>query len=216
MVRFWFDGPEDAATLVLYAHGAGTPADAPFLVRTAAELAARGLRVARFEFPFMAARRSGRRRPPDRMPVLVDTVGEAVAALPRRHQRLCLLGKSMGARVACLAAGGVGAARVACLGFPFHPPRTPERSRLGELLSCAAPCLVVQGTRDPFGGRAELAGTMLPAGAAWHWVEDADHDLALPRRLAAVCPDPMPSAMDAVHAFFCVGQDPAGAGPMRA
>src|SRR5579864_6463725 len=60
------DGPADAPTLVL-AHGAGAPMDSPFLATMAAGLAERGVRVARFEFSYMRARREGGgRKAPDR------------------------------------------------------------------------------------------------------------------------------------------------------
>ena len=48
-----------------------------------------------------------------------------------------------------------GAHGVLCLAFPLHPPGRPEKSRLAELdLPAAAglPTLVLQGTRDAFGG----------------------------------------------------------------
>src|SRR5262249_2537924 len=65
------DGPSDAAATVALGHGAGAPMDSSFMNRVAGGLAARGLRVARFEFPYMARRRTeGKRSAPDREPVL--------------------------------------------------------------------------------------------------------------------------------------------------
>ena len=64
MTDFLFDGPEDASTTILLAHSAGAPMDSNSMIQTARALAAEGLRVARFEFAYMAARRSGQRRPP--------------------------------------------------------------------------------------------------------------------------------------------------------
>ena len=61
-----FDGPEGALPIVVLAHGAGAPMDSPFMAWFAGRLAADGHRVARFEFPYMAARRTdGKRRPPN-------------------------------------------------------------------------------------------------------------------------------------------------------
>src|SRR6202521_1743795 len=82
-----FDGPPDGPTLAL-AHGAGAPMDSPFLAAMAAGLAARGVRVARFEFSYMRARREGGgRKAPDREPELrrawlaaIDAIG-AIAAI---------------------------------------------------------------------------------------------------------------------------------------
>jgi len=48
--------------------------DTEFMNAFAAGLADQGLRVVRFEFPYMAERRqTGKRRPPDREPVLRRT-----------------------------------------------------------------------------------------------------------------------------------------------
>ncbi|AWC22073.1 hypothetical protein CO731_01529 [Aminobacter sp. MSH1] len=69
-VHFLFDGPENAAVTILLAHGAGAPMDSASMTATAAALAAAGLRVARFEFGYMAARRTGSRKPPPRAETL--------------------------------------------------------------------------------------------------------------------------------------------------
>ena len=66
------DGPANATWTVALAHGAGAPMDSPFMEQVAAGLAAHGIRVLRFEFPYMARRRNeGRKFPPDRAPVLL-------------------------------------------------------------------------------------------------------------------------------------------------
>lgn len=210
----WVDGPADAPGRVLFAHGAGTPADHPFMSRVAIGLAAHGLQVVRFEFPFMAARRKGVRRPPERLPKLVDAMVAAAAALPGRRVPLFLLGKSMGARVACRAAQAAGAARVACLGFPFHPPRRPDRSRLADLAACPVPALVVQGERDPFGTRAEVEGMVLPPTVSVLWVPHADHDLEVPARQRSSQRDPLEQLAGSLAGFFRHGQHPQAAVPM--
>lgn len=214
-LRTWVDGPGDAPCRVLFAHGAGTPADHPFMARVASGLAQRGLQVVRFEFPFMAARRTGVRRPPERLPHLVDAMVAAAAAVPRGPATLCLLGKSMGARVACRAAQATGAARVGCLGFPFHPPRKPGASRLGDLAACAVPTLVVQGERDPFGTRAEVEAMDLPRTATVQWVPHADHDLEVPARLRGRPSDLLGQLVGTLANFFLDGQHPQRAVPMH-
>ena len=81
-----FDGPDAAAVLLVLAHGTGAPMDTPFMAAMAADLSQRGLRVARFEFPYMARRRrDGSRRPPDRQPILLDHWRAVHAALARQH-----------------------------------------------------------------------------------------------------------------------------------
>jgi len=78
--EFLFDGPADTPLTIALAHGAGAPMDSPFMAAFAEGLAAGGFRVARFEFPYMA-RRSAGRKPPDRMPVLMETWRTVTAAL---------------------------------------------------------------------------------------------------------------------------------------
>ncbi len=212
----WVDGPSNAAGRVLFVHGAGTPADHPFMTRVARGLAAHGLQVVRIEFPFMAARRAGVRRPPERLPRLVEEMVAAAAALPSREVPLFLLGKSMGARVACRAAQATGAARVACLGFPFHPPRRPERSRLDDLAACPVPTLVVQGEDDPFGTRAEVEELALQPTVQVHWLPHADHDLGVPARMRQDPDELLELVAQTLAVFFLGGQHPRTVVPMRA
>jgi len=57
-----YDGPIDAEILYIFAHGAGAPMDTEFMNYFAAHLAQAGVRVLRFEFPYMALRRDGHGR----------------------------------------------------------------------------------------------------------------------------------------------------------
>lgn len=57
MESFIFNGPANSRRTVALAHGAGAAMDSPFMNAMAEGLATRELRVARFEFPYMAARR---------------------------------------------------------------------------------------------------------------------------------------------------------------
>ncbi len=174
---FLFDGPETEGGTVALAHGAGAPMDSPFMTAMARGLAAVGLRVARFEFPYMRARRSeGRQRPPDREPVLRSAWLAAVEALGGGG-RVVVGGKSMGGRMASLIADEAGVRGLVCLGYPFHPPGKPERLRTAHLEHLRTPTLIVQGTRDPFGTRAEVEGYALSPGIRLVWMEDGDHSL---------------------------------------
>lgn len=66
-------GPPDADWTLIMAHGAGQGIDSSFLAHVAEALGRAGMRVIRFEFPYMAEiRRTGRRRPPDREPALLE------------------------------------------------------------------------------------------------------------------------------------------------
>jgi len=174
---FLLDGPARATRIVVLAHGAGAPMDTPFMTAMAEGLAGEGFRVARFEFPYMAERRnSGRRKPPDREPVLLESWRAAIAALGE-PDRLVIGGKSMGGRMASLIADESGVAGLLCLGYPFHPPGKPEKLRTAHLEKLKTPALIVQGTRDPFGTRDDVAGYKLAKTIRLHWAEDGDHDL---------------------------------------
>ena len=169
-----WNGPEDGPRGVL-AHGAGAPMDSASLNALAAGLAAEGLRVARFEFPYMRARRTeGRQRPPDREAVLLDTWREAVAELGGGGS-LVIGGKSMGGRMASMIADEVGARGLVCLGYPFHPPGQPGKTRTAHLEHLRTPTLIVQGTRDAFGTPEDVAGYRLSPAIRIVWLEDGDH-----------------------------------------
>jgi predicted alpha/beta-hydrolase family hydrolase len=168
-----FDGPADAPTVVL-AHGAGAPMDSPFMNAMAAGLAAAGLRAARFEFPYMHRRRAGERRPPDREPALREAWKRVIAALGGGG-KLVIGGKSMGGRMASLVADEEGVRGLVCLGYPFHPPKQPEHLRTAHLADLRTPTLIVQGSRDPFGTPAEVAGYALAPSIRVEWMEDGDH-----------------------------------------
>ncbi len=178
---FLVNGPAHAPASFVFAHGAGAPMDTPFMNRTADGIAAAGFRVLRFEFPYMAGRRSGgSKRPPDRQPVLLDTWRNAITATAGTGA-LVIGGKSMGGRMASLVADECGVDGVICLGYPFHPPGKPEKLRTEHLETITSTTLILQGERDPFGTRAEVESYQLSEAVTLEWVPDGNHDLS-PRR----------------------------------
>lgn len=201
-VPFLFDGPAGAATTLVLAHGAGAPMDSPFLDAIAAALGERGVRVARFELPYMRARReSGARKPPDREPVLRQAWHEAIAALGG-PEGLAIGGKSLGGRMASLVADEAGVRGLVCLGYPFHPPGNPEKLRTAHLEALRTPTLIVQGTRDPFGGRGEVAGYRLSPAIEVVWLEDGDHSFVPRKSSGRTEAGNLAAAVDAVAAFL--------------
>ena len=64
--RFLLQGSPHARFTILLAHGAGAPMDSASMTAAADALAGVGFRIARFEFAYMAARRTseGRKPPP--------------------------------------------------------------------------------------------------------------------------------------------------------
>ncbi|MBB4284697.1 alpha/beta family hydrolase [Roseospira goensis] len=168
------DGPTDGPRLLL-AHGAGAPMDSDWMTTVATGLAEAGVRVVRFEFPYMAARRrDGRRRPPDREPVLLDT-WRAMIAAHGPADRVVIGGKSLGGRMASLLADDAGVRALLCLGYPVHPAGRPDRLRTAHLEHLRTPTLICQGTRDPMGGREVVPGLRLSPAIRLHWLEDGDH-----------------------------------------
>jgi uncharacterized protein len=176
MTDFLFNGPETADKTVVLAHGAGAHMDSEFMETFALGLAGRGLRVARFEFPYMVKRRGdGKRRPPDRAPVLLETYLQVAAELG--PENLVIGGKSMGGRIASMIADEAGVAGLVCLGYPFHPPGKPEKLRTDHLEDLKTPTLVLQGERDSFGRRDEVEGYKLSKAIEVRFLPDGDHDL---------------------------------------
>lgn len=167
-----------SATLVL-AHGAGAPMDSPFMDAIAERLGARGVAVARFEFPYMAARRAdGRKRPPNPQKQLLECWREVFAQVRAEVAGpLAIGGKSMGGRMASLLADELGADALVCLGYPFYAAGKADKPRVAHLAELKTPTLIVQGERDVLGDRAHVAGYALSPAIRLHWLAAADHDL---------------------------------------
>lgn len=169
------DGPADSPHIYLFAHGAGGAMDTPFMTRVARDLGERGVRVVRFEFPYMAARREGGKRgAPDRPQVLLDTFRRVV----EEHgggANVFVGGKSMGGRIASMVADELGVRGLICLGYPFHPPGKPQQLRTAHLTSLVTPALIIQGERDQFGTRDEVPAYELSKTIRIEWLKDGDH-----------------------------------------
>ncbi|CAN5213600.1 alpha/beta fold hydrolase [soil metagenome] len=182
------DALEVASPTLVLAHGAGAGMESKWMNDFCALLGDRGLRTVRFEFGYMAARRTGGRRPPPRADTLIDEYVAAVGAVRMQlnvggysGSKVVIGGKSMGGRVATMSVDSFGPLDrvdgVVCLGYPFHPPDKPHLPRTAHLLTSTLPMLICQGTRDPFGGPDEVIGYELPASINVTWFDDGDHDL---------------------------------------
>lgn len=193
-------GPARARRTLVLAHGAGAAMDTPFMDAIATGVAAAGIRVVRFEFPYMAARREGRRPPPDREPVLRRSWEDVVGALGR-PERLVIGGKSMGGRIASMVADGLGVAGLVCLGYPFHPTGRPGVLRVAHLEALRTPALIVQGERDPMGTRAEVEGYRLSTAIRLHWLADGDHSFKPRKASGETLEGHLADASAAVAAF---------------
>jgi predicted alpha/beta-hydrolase family hydrolase len=154
--------------------------DSSWMNEMAALLSDRGIRVVRFEFPYMAARRTGTRRPTPRADLSVPDYLEALDEVDGAGSPVLIGGKSYGGRVASLAADSLTAEGridgLVCLGYPFHPPEKPDAVRTAHLEHLATRTLIVQGTRDPFGSREEVERYALSPAISVHWLDDGEHD----------------------------------------
>ncbi|MDB4972123.1 MAG: hydrolase protein [Myxococcaceae bacterium] len=211
------DQAKPARATLLLAHGAGAPMDSAFMDAIAAGLATCGITVVRFEFPYMdARRRTSKRAPPDRMPVLEASFREAVARV-EGAARLFIGGKSMGGRVATRVADSLKVRGVIALGYPFHPAKRPDKLRLEPLMALQTRCLIVQGTRDPLGSRAEVAGYALAPNTRLHWLEDGDHSFEPRRASGRTTEQNLAEAVSAVSGFILADpRKPGRSRPARA
>jgi len=169
------EGPAKARLTIVLAHGAGGPMDSPFMNTIARGLADAGLRVVRFEFPYMHARRAtGKGGAPDREPVLLQAWRDVIGDLGG-GSHVVIGGKSLGGRIASMVADEMGVRGLVCLGYPFHPPGKPERLRVKHLEAMRTPTLILQGARDPFGRREEVEEYKLAKAIHFVWMKDGDH-----------------------------------------
>ncbi len=93
-------------------------------------------------------------------------------------QGLVIGGKSMGGRIASLIADEAGVAGLVCLGYPFHPEGKPDQLRVAHLESIKTPTLILQGERDCFATREEVAEYKLSPAIRVAWLKDGDHSFA--------------------------------------
>src|SRR5215831_8607968 len=122
--------PPRARACYVLAHGAGAGMAHPFMAAVAQELAARGIAILRYQFPYMEAKS----KRPDPPKLCHATVRAAVAEAARRLPKLPLVagGKSFGGRMTSqtqAASPLPGVHGLAFLGFPLHPARRPSQDR---------------------------------------------------------------------------------------
>jgi predicted alpha/beta-hydrolase family hydrolase len=190
--------PEDPAAEILFvlAHGAGAGHFSPFMTSYAKALADAGLTVVTFNFPYIEARR----RTPDRAPVLEEAFRRAVTGAVNHRQvratHLFIGGKSMGGRMATHLGASLDRwpqatplpSGIVVFGYPLIPMGGSRKSdRVTHLGAIAVPTLIVQGTRDSFGGPDQIATAIAgtTGGGAERIevlpVEGGDHSFAVPK-----------------------------------
>jgi len=187
------NGPTDGPVYI-FAHGAGADMNSEFMTLVAEKLAEKGIRVIRFNFPYMIKRaEDGKRRPPDRAPKLLAAYEEIIKYL---DCPVVLGGKSMGGRMSSMLLAENALREEserlpilgsACMGFPFHAVGKDPKDRLGHMAELTEPLLIVQGTRDTMGTQEEVLGYIeeqkVNSAVQLSWLEDGNHDLK-PRKVS--------------------------------
>lgn len=151
------------------------------------------LPVMRVDFPY----RNAGRKLPDRAPVLVQAVREAVREACDRWScspdDVVIGGRSMGGRICSMVAAGfdgndrtpqpaeaaLHVAGLVCVSYPLHPPKQPLKLRVAHLPFVVMPSLFVSGSRDEFGSESELRThlAVVPGDRTLHFIDGARHDL---------------------------------------
>jgi len=178
---------ENPIAQVIFAHGAGADKQHEFMEQITVLFNDANINVLRFNFPYMDKRIAlGKRYPPDRMPKLIDCYKKVIEDYLSANSYslslpLFIGGKSMGSRVAATLAGDDEISKsiqgVFCLGYPFHPPKKPEKLRLEPLQNTNKPILIVQGERDTLGAKIEVAEYEFSDLCDTFFLADGDHSL---------------------------------------
>jgi predicted alpha/beta-hydrolase family hydrolase len=68
---------------------------------------------------------------------------------------------------------------IACIGYPLHPPKKPDKLRTEHFGNLHSPLLFISGTRDEFGtpDELELAWKLLPIQPTVQMIEKGRHEL---------------------------------------
>jgi len=206
--EFLVNSPKkDPKGIFLLAHGAGKGAANPFLETIAEGAVNSGVRVVRFNFPYMEGMlRSGKRKSPNSGKVLrkcfSDVISHCIESEKVPAKYIIVGGKSMGARAASMIADKHQVGGVICLSYPFHPPRKPEPLRITHLQSIQTPTLICQGERDPNGRLEDVQRYSLSKSVQFHWLADSDNNFKPRRTSDRSQQENMSDAIEAINRFI--------------
>ena len=169
-----------ASTGILLAHGAGLGQDHEWMVYMRDGLAAAGIPVLTFNYPYMEAGRKA----PNPARILLACHRAALDELRQRVDRVVLAGKSMGGRMGShVAADGEAVAGLVFYGYPLVGIGKTEPRDVSHLAEAGAPMLFVQGTRDRLAPIDLIAAVVESTpNATLHIVEDGDHSFRVLKR----------------------------------
>ncbi|MBT4740920.1 MAG: alpha/beta fold hydrolase [Rhodospirillaceae bacterium] len=198
---FLTDGPKTATLTIALAHGAGAPMDSEFMEVFAKRIAQQGHRCVRFEFPYMAERRAtGKKRPPDRQPKLLETWATVIDHYGA--DKLVIGGKSMGGRMATMIADEANVRGVLALGYPFYGAGRADKPRIDHLKDLRTSTLICQGTRDTMGSQETVTALTLSDAISYHWSEDGDHSFKPRKKSGRTQEQNWTAALDAIEEFL--------------
>ncbi|MDP0588526.1 MAG: alpha/beta hydrolase [Candidatus Endonucleobacter bathymodioli] len=177
----------DYSPLLILAHGAGAGMDSAFMVTMATLLCERNITVVRFNFPYMQQQQAtGRKRPPDRKPKLIECWNEVIKQVKTRSSAPIFIGgKSMGGRIATMlepdTMSKLLVSGVICIGYPFYGAGKQDNPRIEHLKTVLLPHLIIQGDRDTMGNITTVLTYPLSKLIDIYWLKDGSHDLC-PRK----------------------------------
>ncbi|MBT8246836.1 MAG: dienelactone hydrolase family protein [Acidimicrobiia bacterium] len=172
--------PANGSTGVLLAHGAGLGQDHEWMVYVRDGLAAAGIPVMTFDYPYMEAGRKA----PNPARILLACHRAALAELRTRVVRVVLAGKSMGGRMGShVVADGEDVAGLVFYGYPLVGVGKTEPRDVSHLADVGAPMLFVQGTRDRM-APLDLINPVVEStpDTTIHIIEDGDHSFRVLKR----------------------------------
>ena len=199
-----YNGPDEAKSLYIFAHGAGAPMDTEFMNYFTDHLADAGVRILRFEFPYMALRRDGHGgRPPNGQKILLETWRQVISKARETHKGAIYIGgKSMGGRMASMIADECSVSGLILLGYPFYAPKKIDKPRIEHLIDIKTPTLILQGERDVMGSKEVVEKYPLSKNINISWVTDGDHGLVPRKKSGLTSEDNYSAAITIIRNFL--------------
>jgi hypothetical protein len=199
-----WDKPRDAKAALVLAHGAGAGMTHQGMADTAEGLAARGIAVLRFNFPYMER---GSKRP-DSPAIAHAAIRAAVAQGRKLADNLPLFagGRSFGGRMTSQAQALDtlhGVKGLIFFAWPLHPSGKPGTDRAEHLSRVKIPMLFLQGTNDMLAETRLLKPVVGGLGkrAKLFLVENADHSFHVPAKSGRKDAEVLAEFLDATAAW---------------
>jgi len=162
---------------ILVTHGAGASIESLILREFRSQLLCYQFDVHAFNFDYMEKiRLQNKKRPPEKMDKLKSQFAQQIL---NNRQVTCIAGKSMGGRVATMLAADK-AYQSLGIQYVFVKKNVPRIEHFNDI---QAQVHIFQGTRDSFGRPEQVNAINLPSNIHVHWVEGANHDFQILKRL---------------------------------